>query len=90
MVVEESHICGIVESNNFSWSFLQLLQNHVQAEKQRSREADSRHWFRRSEDSPAENRKPNLQQTMAHGVWKTVKRRGTTYSLLHKVSEISY
>ena len=58
--------------------------------KQRSREADSRHWFRRSEDSPAENRKPNLQQTMAHGVWKTVKRRGTTYSLLHKVSEISY
>ena len=34
MVVEESHICGIVESNNFSWSFLQLLQNHVQAEKQ--------------------------------------------------------
>ena len=69
----KNHITHNVESDNFSRSFLQLLQNfQVQVSGQANHREDI------GLEDPANDQriisrkyKSTLQQAMAHGVWKT-------------------
>ena len=73
MAVEESN--NVESDNSLLKKFCTVITKNERSMFKLITEKQTLDWFRRSgkrsEDPPAENIYPTLQQVRAHGVWKT-------------------